>query len=101
VLAVNKMDLVGYDQAVFDAIVEDYRAFASEIGITSFHRNPDLGLQGRQYHGAVGEHALVRGPALIEHLETVDVGGDRRAKPFRMPVQWVNRPNLDFRGFSG
>ncbi|WP_439540677.1 sulfate adenylyltransferase subunit CysN [Sphingomonas sp.] len=101
VLAVNKMDLVGYDQATFDAIVADYRAFADSIGITEFTAIPISGFKGDNITGPSGNTPWYGGPALIEHLETVPVGGEGDARPFRMPVQWVNRPNLDFRGFAG
>ena len=103
VLAVNKMDLVGYDQAIFDQIVADYRAFATEIGITSFTALPISGFKGDNVTSAPSENTpWYSGPSLMEHLETVEVLSAVDAdKPFRMPVQWVNRPNLDFRGFSG
>lgn len=102
VLAVNKMDLVGYDKTVFDRITLAYRAFASEIGITNFTAIPISGFKGDNITALSDNMPWFKGPALIEHLEVVevaaqrDVGGD-----FRLPVQWVNRPNLDFRGFSG
>ena len=102
VLAVNKMDLVGYDKAVFDRITLAYRAFASEIGITSFTAIPISGFKGDNIAALSPNMPWFKGSALIEHLETVDVGGRAdEAKPFRLPVQWVNRPNLDFRGFAG
>ena len=101
VLAVNKMDLVGYDRATFDAIVADYRAFAESIGIAEFTAIPISGFKGDNITGASGNTPWYSGPSLIEHLETVPVGGEGEARPFRMPVQWVNRPNLDFRGFAG
>ena len=102
VLAVNKMDLVGYDQAVFNRIVMTYRAFASEIGITHFLAIPISGFKGDNITGPSDNTPWYKGPSLIEHLETVEVDqAADRARPFRMPVQWVNRPNLDFRGFSG
>jgi len=102
VLAVNKMDLIGYDQAQYDAIVEDYRVFATSIGIGDFVAMPISGLAGDNIATRSENTPWYGGPALIEYLETVelDVTTDQ-AKPFRMPVQWVNRPNLDFRGFSG
>ena len=102
VLAVNKMDLIGYDEAKYDAIVADYRAFATSIGITDFLDMPISGLAGDNITSRSTNMPWYRGPTLIEHLETVelDVNADQ-TKPFRMPVQWVNRPNLDFRGFSG
>ncbi|EZP74113.1 Adenylylsulfate kinase [Sphingomonas paucimobilis] len=102
VLAVNKMDLVDYDQAVFDTIVKDYTAFASSIGIETFTAMPISGFKGDNITGPSANTPWYKGPALIEHLETVEVNSAADAeKPFRMPVQWVNRPNLDFRGFSG
>ncbi|MBV8237645.1 MAG: sulfate adenylyltransferase subunit CysN, partial [Sphingomonas sp.] len=102
VLAVNKMDLVGYDQATFDAIVADYRAFASEIGIGDFVAMPISGFKGDNITAASANTPWYHGPSLVAHLETVELDAERdQAKPFRLPVQWVNRPNLDFRGFSG
>jgi bifunctional enzyme CysN/CysC len=102
VLAVNKMDLVGYDQAKFDAIVADYRAFATSIGIKDFLAIPISGLKGDNITTRSEATPWYKGPSLIKHLETVEIDLTTDAqKPFRLPVQWVNRPNLDFRGFSG
>jgi len=102
VLAVNKMDLVGYDQAAYDAIVADYADFATSIGIEHFTPIPISGFKGDNVTALSGNTPWYAGPTLIEHLETVELDGDAdRAKPFRMAVQWVNRPNLDFRGFAG
>jgi bifunctional enzyme CysN/CysC len=102
VLAVNKMDLVDYSQEVFDRIVADYAAFAKSIGIERFTAMPISGFKGDNITGPSQNTPWYRGPNLIEHLEMVEVNSARDAsKPFRMPVQWVNRPNLDFRGFSG
>jgi len=102
VLAVNKMDLVGYDQATFDAIVEDYRAFAESIGIESFTAIPLSGLAGDNIASRSDAMDWYNGPSLIEHLETVPLGTDAaQDRAFRLPVQWVNRPDLDFRGFAG
>jgi bifunctional enzyme CysN/CysC len=102
VLAVNKMDLVDYDKAVFERILLSYRAFATEIGITNFTAIPISGFKGDNITGLSANTPWYKGPALVEHLEAVDVAAQRDVeKPFRMPVQWVNRPNLDFRGFSG
>lgn len=102
VLAVNKMDLVDYDEVVFDAIVKDYTEFASSIGIESFTALPISGFKGDNITTKSENTPWYKGPTLIEHLETVEVLSSVDAdKPFRMPVQWVNRPNLDFRGFSG
>ena len=102
VLAVNKMDLVGYDQEVFDEIVRDYAEFAQGIGISSFTAMPISGFKGDNITSASDNTPWYTGPSLIEHLETVEVLSSVDAdKPLRLPVQWVNRPNLDFRGFSG
>ncbi|MGB8363302.1 MAG: sulfate adenylyltransferase subunit CysN [Rhizomicrobium sp.] len=102
VLAVNKMDLVGYDRATYEKIVEDYRQFATSIGIEAFVPMPISGFMGDNITTLSKNTPWYEGPTLIGHLESVDVdvSGDQ-LKPFRMPVQWVNRPNLDFRGFSG
>jgi len=102
VLAVNKMDLVDYDQAVFDAIVADYAAFAHETGIDNFVAIPISGFKGDNITSHSANTPWYKGPVLIDHLEQVDVDNSAdQAKPLRLPVQWVNRPNLDFRGFSG
>lgn len=102
VLAVNKMDLVGYDQARFDAIVADYAAFAKSIGIRDFVAFPISGFKGDNITARSANTPWFIGTPLVEYLETVAVDNVRDlARPFRMPVQWVNRPNLDFRGFSG
>ena len=102
VLAVNKMDLVDYSQDVFDKIVADYAEFAKSIGIEHFVPMPISGFKGDNIIGPSPNTPWYTGPNLIEHLETVEVNSAvDAAKPFRMPVQWVNRPNLDFRGFSG
>ncbi|MFN7399707.1 MAG: sulfate adenylyltransferase subunit CysN, partial [Sandaracinobacter sp.] len=103
VLAVNKMDLVGYDSGVFDRIVADYAAFAESIGITAFTAIPISGFKGDNITTAPSANTpWYQGPSLIHHLETVEVDGTaEQARPFRMPVQWVNRPDLDFRGFAG
>ena len=102
VLAVNKMDLVEYDQARFDEIVADYRAFADSIGIADFTAMPISGFRGDNITALSGNTPWYAGPTLVEHLETVELDAEAaQGKPFRLPVQWVNRPNLDFRGFSG
>ncbi|OYX00567.1 MAG: adenylyl-sulfate kinase [Caulobacter vibrioides] len=101
VLAVNKMDLVGWDRGVFDKIVADYRAFAEQIGLEVFTPIPISGLGGDNIAARSAATPWFDGPILMDWLEAVEVEDDLQAKPFRMPVQWVNRPNLDFRGFSG
>jgi bifunctional enzyme CysN/CysC len=102
VLAINKMDLVDYDQAAFDGICADYRAFAEQVGIDEWVPIPVSGLNGDNIMSRSDATAWYDGPTLLEHLDTVplDVAADAQ-KPFRMPVQWVNRPNQHFRGFAG
>lgn len=101
VLAINKMDLVDYDQATFERILADYTAFAAQIGLTDITAIPLSALKGVNMLERAAETAWYQGPALMEYLETVEVEDETRKAPFRLPVQWVNRPNLDFRGFSG
>ena len=102
VLAINKMDLVDYSQKVFDRIDEDYRAFARQIGLDDITSIPLSGLKGDNMLVASDKTPWYRGPTLMGFLETCEVDDTRLQKePFRMPVQWVNRPNLDFRGFAG
>ena len=102
VLAVNKMDLVDHDQGVFAEIVADYAGFASTIGIEQFTAIPLSGLTGANVTGSSDAMDWYTGPSLLAHLEALPVDDAREAaRPFRMPVQWVNRPDLDFRGFAG
>ena len=103
VLAVNKMDLVEYSQETFDAIVADYSAFAEEIGIEEFTAIPISGFKGDNITDAPSANTpWYAGPSLIDHLESVELANTAaQERSFRMPVQWVNRPNLDFRGFAG
>ena len=102
VLAVNKMDLIDYDQAQYDAIVADYTAFARSIGITDFTAMPISGFKGDNITSNSPNMPWYMGKPLIAHLETVELDVTAaQNQPFRMAVQWVNRPNLDFRGFSG
>ena len=102
VLAVNKMDLVDYEQDRFDEIVSEYREFADQIGIEEFFAMPISGLVGDNILHTSKNTPWYDGPSLVSHLEDVDVAvlADQK-EPFRMGVQWVNRPNLDFRGFAG
>jgi bifunctional enzyme CysN/CysC len=102
VLAVNKMDLVDYDQGAFDAITADYRIFAANIGIDDWVAIPVSGLNGDNVMGCSDAMPWYGGPNLMEHLDTVPLDAlSDIDKPMRMPVQWVNRPNQNFRGFSG
>ena len=102
VVAINKMDLVSYSKARFDEIVEAYRAFAKQLGLDEITFIPMSALKGDN----VIEHGTnmpwYHGTTLMGYLETVEIDDDRLQRaPFRLPVQWVNRPNLDFRGFTG
>ena len=102
ILAVTKMDLVDYDQAVFEAIGTEFREFAGSIGIEDWAAIPVSGLSGANVVERSDATAWYSGPSLLEHLDTVPLDATADAqKPFRMPVQWVNRPNQHFRGFSG
>lgn len=102
VLAVNKMDLVDFSQSRYDEIVADYRAFATSIGIGEFRAIPISGLKGDNITDKSDAMNWYHGPALLDYLETVPLVETRLVnEPFRMAVQWVNRPNLDFRGFAG
>jgi bifunctional enzyme CysN/CysC len=102
VLAVNKMDLVGWDEAAFGAIVADFEAFAASLPMP-------VEVTAIPLSALTGANVLVRdaaapwytGPGLVAHLEAIDLDDARAGRDFRLPVQWVNRPNPDFRGFSG
>ncbi|ODT87873.1 sulfate adenylyltransferase subunit CysN [Phenylobacterium sp. SCN 70-31] len=101
VLAINKMDLVGWSQEVFDTIVAEYHDFAAQIGIKAFTAIPMSALKGDNITEPSAKSPWYSGPPLMRWLEEAPVEDDLQQKPFRMPVQWVNRPDLDFRGFSG
>ena len=101
VLAVNKMDLVDYSQEVFETITKEYAAFARQLGFAQIAAIPISALEGDNIIERGGRTAWYQGPTLMSYLETVPVEEEAREKPFRMPVQWVNRPDLDFRGFAG
>ncbi len=101
ILAINKMDLVNFSHEVFDRILGDYTAFASQLDITKIIPIPISALTGDNITERSGNTPWYHGPTLMGHLEDVEVAQASRAAPFRLPVQWVNRPNLDFRGFSG
>jgi bifunctional enzyme CysN/CysC len=101
VVAINKLDLVDYSQDVFDSIEADYRAFAAEIGLTDITCIPLSALRGDNITEPSARTPWYAGPTLIGHLESIEIDDEQHAGPFRLPVQWVNRPDLDFRGFSG
>lgn len=102
VLAINKMDLVDYDEAVYNRIEQDFLEFAHELSAgIEIQAIPMSALAGDNITDNSDNMPWYQGPPLMEYLETVPVDDQRISAPFRMPVQWVNRPNLDFRGFSG
>jgi bifunctional enzyme CysN/CysC len=101
VLAINKMDLIGYDQERFNAIDREYREFAARIELTDITAIPISAAYGDNVIEPGANMPWYRGPALLHHLETMEVEDASATLPFRMPVQWVNRPTLDFRGFAG
>src|SRR5205823_1284689 len=100
VVAVNKMDLVGYDEEAFRCIVADYTSFGAQLGFTSIVPIPISARFGDNIARS-GDMRWYDGPLLLDYLESVDVEGEGSDRPFRFPVQWVNRPNLDFRGYAG
>ncbi len=101
VLAINKLDLVDYSEEVFRRIEDAYRSFAKEIGLERIMTIPISALRGDNITEPSSNTPWYSGPTLIDHLESIEIADDTRSRPFRMPVQWVNRPDLDFRGFSG
>lgn len=101
VLAINKMDLVGFAEDTFDQIVDDYAAFARQIGLEEFVAIPVSGLKGDNITSPSSHTPWYHGPTLMGYLETVEIEDHSKQRPLRLPVQWVNRPNLDFRGFAG
>ena len=101
VLAVNKMDLVGYARATFESIVADYREFAARIGLTDITPIPLSAVYGDNIIVRGDNMPWYTGPTLMQHLEAVEVDAALTGKPFRLPVQWVNRPHAEFRGFAG
>ena len=101
VLAVNKMDMVDYSASRFHTIREEYEAFARELGFGPIVSIPLSALRGDNIITHSEKTTWYSGPTLMSYLETISVDSDRTSSPFRMPVQWVNRPSLDFRGFSG
>ena len=101
VLAVNKIDLVDFSQGTFDRIAGEFREFAGKLAFDSVVAIPMSARYGDNVIAPSDRTPWYDGPALLDYLETVEVESELASKPFRMPVQWVNRPNLDFRGFSG
>ena len=101
VLAVNKMDLVDYSENVFNEIVEDFKAFAAQLDIPNLHAIPVSALVGDNVVDGSRFMPWYERPSLLGYLEGVDVEAEEISLPFRMPVQWVNRPDLDFRGYAG
>ena len=101
ILAVNKMDLVDWDEARFAAIARDYLGFARRLGIDDVRCVPVSALTGDNILAPSDEMPWYPGPALLDLLESIEVSTDSAGGAFRMPVQWVNRPDPDFRGFSG
>ena len=101
VLAVNKMDLVDFDQAVFDRIAADYRALVQRLGIAEVTCIPLSALEGDNLSSRSTRTPWYEGPALLEHLEQVQVDAQEGGDSLRLPVQWVNRPHQNFRGYAG
>jgi len=101
VLAINKMDLVDFDRQRFESILTDYEQFAAPLGFESITAIPISALNGDNVIEASPNTPWYQGPPLLSYLEIVHVERDNRNQPFRLPVQWVNRPHLDFRGFCG
>ncbi len=100
-LAINKMDLMNYDEHVFNTIVADYREFAHHIGIEQFDAIPLSALKGDNMIQRSDRMPWYRGESLLHYLDHIEINNNKNQLPFRFSVQWVNRPNLDFRGFAG
>ncbi|AXS42239.1 sulfate adenylyltransferase subunit CysN [Breoghania sp. L-A4] len=101
VLAINKIDLVDFSEERFEEIRAEYERFAASFEFDTLTAIPMSARFGDNVSSISDRTPWYKGPSLIEHLETVEIGDDARERPFRMAVQWVNRPNLDFRGYSG
>ncbi|KRR17593.1 adenylyltransferase [Bradyrhizobium lablabi] len=101
VLAVNKIDLVKYNKERFDRIVGEYMAFAAGLGFTSVVPIPISARYGDNVINQSDKTKWYQGPCLLDYLESIDIQSDVASQVFRFPVQWVNRPNLDFRGYAG
>ncbi len=100
-LAINKIDLVGFDQEIFERMTADYRDFAKDLNFSTIQPIPISARYGDNVTTRSAKSEWYAGPTLLEHLETVAVDEIAIDSPFRFPVQYVNRPNLDFRGFAG
>ncbi|MFN6163467.1 MAG: sulfate adenylyltransferase subunit CysN [Planctomycetota bacterium] len=101
IVTINKMDLVGYSQERFDEICEDYKDFASRLDLPDLHFIPLAALHGENVVDPSTNMPWYRGSTLMSFLESVYIGSDRNLEDFRLPIQYVNRPNLDYRGFCG
>ena len=101
VVAVNKIDLVDFKQDIFDQDRRRLSGVRRRARLCLGRADPDLGPLRRQRHRRFGNTPWYRGPSLLQYLESIDIDSDNLAKPFRFPVQWVNRPNQDFRGYAG
>src|SRR5205823_11491530 len=101
VLAVNKLDLVEFDQAIFDTIASDFGKFTKQLTFESVLAIPISARHGDNVSSRSARTPWYKGPHLFEYLEMADVGSSRGERPFRMAVQWVNRPHADFRGLAG
>ncbi len=101
VVAVNKIDLVGFQQEVFDTIVRDYKTFSADLGFATIAPIPISARFGDNVTAVSENTPWHRGPSLLQYLESIDIESENLTKPFRFPVQWVNRPNQDFRGYAG
>jgi bifunctional enzyme CysN/CysC len=101
VLAVNKIDLVKFDRKAFEEVAANFVQFSTELSFKSITAIPVSALLGDNVATLSGATSWYRGPTLMQFLETIEVGSDARSRPFRFPVQWVNRPNADFRGLAG
>jgi len=101
IIAINKMDLVNFDEAIYDQICADYSTFSQRLDLPDLHFIPLSALNGDNVVDRSENMSWYTGGTLMNRLESVYIGSDRNLQDFRMPVQWVNRPNLDFRGFCG
>ena len=101
VLAVNKMDLVDFDEARFRATVDEYTAIAERLGFAGFTAIPMAARAGLNLASHAAEMPWYQGPTLIAHLESIELAATDASGPLRFPVQWVNRPDAHFRGYAG